>query len=85
MPTIVNFKKQENSIFSDKDFSGDLTDAKNADMLGSQQYVEEWATYSDVLKNSGVLNKTTWLDIRGNHGKKYSCILHMKNIQKLCI
>lgn len=47
--------------------SGDLTDAKNADMLGSQQYIEEWATYSDVLKNSGVLNKTTWLDIRGNH------------------
>ncbi|KAG0724229.1 Transmembrane protein 62 [Chionoecetes opilio] len=48
--------------------SGDLTDAKDADLLGSQQYVEEWATYTKVLKNSGVLNKTTWLDIRGNHG-----------------
>lgn len=47
--------------------SGDLTDAKNEDMLGSQQYIEEWATYSDILKHSGVLNKTVWLDIRGNH------------------
>ena len=64
--------------------SGDLTDAKNADMLGSQQYVEEWATYSDVLKNSGVLNKTTWLDIRGNHGmKKCSIILHLKVMKEL--
>ncbi|KAK3863323.1 hypothetical protein Pcinc_030893 [Petrolisthes cinctipes] len=47
--------------------SGDLTDAKKVDMLGSQQYIEEWATYSDVLRNSGVLNLTVWLDIRGNH------------------
>ncbi|XP_071537020.1 transmembrane protein 62-like [Panulirus ornatus] len=47
--------------------SGDLTDAKNADMLGSQQYIEEWATYSDILHSTGVLNKTVWLDIRGNH------------------
>ena len=49
--------------------SGDLTDAKNMDMLGSKQYIEEWATYRDILHTSGVLNKTVWLDIRGNHGK----------------
>ncbi|KAK7084075.1 Transmembrane protein 62, partial [Halocaridina rubra] len=47
--------------------SGDLTDAKNVDMLGSKQYIEEWATYKDILYTSGVLNKTIWLDIRGNH------------------
>ncbi|XP_064082624.1 transmembrane protein 62-like isoform X1 [Macrobrachium nipponense] len=47
--------------------SGDLTDAKNMDMLGSKQYIEEWATYRDILHSSGVLNKTVWLDIRGNH------------------
>lgn len=58
-------------------FTGDLTDAKNADMLGSQQYIEEWATYSDILKHSGVLNKTVWLDIRGNHGMKLSCIIFL--------
>lgn len=55
--------------------TGDLTDAKNADMLGSQQFIEEWATYSDILKHSGVLNKTVWLDIRGNHGMKFSFII----------
>ncbi|XP_042875483.1 transmembrane protein 62-like [Penaeus japonicus] len=47
--------------------SGDLTDAKTVDMLGSRQYIEEWATYSDIIKTSGVLNHTVWLDIRGNH------------------
>ncbi|XP_042216646.1 transmembrane protein 62-like isoform X2 [Homarus americanus] len=47
--------------------SGDLTDAKAADMLGSRQYVEEWAIYSNVLRSTGVLNNTVWLDIRGNH------------------
>ncbi|XP_045625746.1 transmembrane protein 62 [Procambarus clarkii] len=47
--------------------SGDLTDAKTADRLGSRQFVEEWTTYSEILRTTGVLNKTVWLDIRGNH------------------
>ena len=40
-------------------------------MLGSGQYLEEWKSYSKTLNSSGVLEKTVWLDIRGNHGKLY--------------
>ena len=39
------------------------------DSLGSKQYIDEWKSYRKVLKNSKVLDKTVWLDIRGNHGK----------------
>lgn len=46
--------------------SGDLTDAKDA-ILGSEQYIEEWTEYYSALVDTGVFNKTTWLDIRGNH------------------
>ncbi|XP_023933430.1 transmembrane protein 62 [Lingula anatina] len=47
--------------------TGDLTDAKHKDLQGSGQFQEEWTLYNDVLKETGVLKKTTWLDIRGNH------------------
>lgn len=47
--------------------SGDLTDAKTKDMLGSRQFAEEWTSYYSVLKDTQVMNKTVWLDIRGNH------------------
>ena len=50
--------------------TGDLTDAKYADLRGSMQYVEEWSDYQRVLQRSGVLNKTVWFDIRGNHGNQ---------------
>lgn len=46
--------------------SGDLTDAKDS-LLGSDQYIEEWSAYRSALVDTGILNKTTWLDIRGNH------------------
>lgn len=46
--------------------SGDLTDAKD-EILGSQQYVEEWKTYQSSLLDTKIFNKTNWLDIRGNH------------------
>lgn len=48
--------------------SGDLTDAKNKDNLGSQQHLQEWLTYHEIIEESRVRNKTVWLDIRGNHG-----------------
>lgn len=55
-------------LFIKFDLAGDLTDAKTVDRLGSKQYIEEWATYRDIIQTSGILNDTVWLDIRGNHG-----------------
>lgn len=48
--------------------TGDLTDAKTADNMGSAQQIEEWEIYRNILIESEVVNKTVWLDIRGNHG-----------------
>ncbi|XP_063221359.1 transmembrane protein 62-like isoform X2 [Bacillus rossius redtenbacheri] len=47
--------------------SGDLTDAKTADNIGSSQFVGEWQIYRKLLQDCGVQSKTVWLDIRGNH------------------
>ncbi|KAF9979431.1 Transmembrane protein 62 [Mortierella antarctica] len=50
--------------------TGDLTDAKDKDLVGSMQYLSEWSTYRDALEESGVLakrNGTFWHDLRGNH------------------
>lgn len=49
--------------------SGDLTDAKTKDSIGSEQYEDEWKHYRDILNQTHVRKKTVWLDIRGNHGK----------------
>lgn len=49
--------------------SGDLTDARDPDILGSSQHEREWEIYKESIQSSGVLNKTKWLDIRGNHGQ----------------
>lgn len=48
--------------------SGDITDAKLEDREGSQQFEDEWKQYDRALCESGILDKTIWLDTRGNHG-----------------
>lgn len=30
---------------------------------------EEWEAYKSAVDESGILNKTVWLDLPGNHGK----------------
>lgn len=50
--------------------SGDLTDAKTKDSIGSQQFEKEWQYYRDILNECGIKDRTLWLDIRGNHGRK---------------
>uniref|UniRef100_A0A1B6D3N4 Uncharacterized protein n=2 Tax=Clastoptera arizonana TaxID=38151 RepID=A0A1B6D3N4_9HEMI len=47
--------------------SGDLTDAKTRDSLGSKQYEDEWKIYKNTLDKCKVVEKTLWLDVRGNH------------------
>jgi len=47
--------------------SGDLTDAKTPDLVGSRQFVEEWNFYQKVVQTCLSGSNTVWLDIRGNH------------------
>jgi predicted MPP superfamily phosphohydrolase len=47
--------------------TGDLTDAKASDLTGSRQYENEWKAYHKVITENGILTRTVWLDVRGNH------------------
>ncbi|KAJ6667246.1 hypothetical protein lerEdw1_017224 [Lerista edwardsae] len=45
----------------------DLVDGRTKGELGSDQFEEEWQIYQTILKRSKVMEKTKWLDIKGNH------------------
>lgn len=47
--------------------TGDLTDAKTKDFIGSRQYEIEWQSYRSAIKLAQADEKTIWIDIRGNH------------------
>ncbi|PVV05206.1 hypothetical protein BB560_000277 [Smittium megazygosporum] len=50
--------------------TGDLTDGKDKNKIGSQQYLEEWVAYNNALKNFGLLERDNGeflFDQRGNH------------------
>ena len=48
--------------------TGDITDSRTKQPMGSEQHEEEWIEYRDIINGSNVTKKTVWLDIRGNHG-----------------
>ncbi|XP_071961990.1 transmembrane protein 62-like isoform X2 [Antedon mediterranea] len=47
--------------------TGDLTDAKKPDHIGSEQYEIEWKSYWSILKLANIPERTHWVDVRGNH------------------
>uniref|UniRef100_A0A7G3B2B5 Uncharacterized protein n=1 Tax=Lutzomyia longipalpis TaxID=7200 RepID=A0A7G3B2B5_LUTLO len=47
--------------------SGDLTDARSLNHIGSEQFEGEWEIYRNLLHEHNVTRKTVWLDLRGNH------------------
>ncbi|XP_076377043.1 transmembrane protein 62 isoform X2 [Megalopta genalis] len=59
--------------------SGDLTDAKTKDKMGSKQILEEWQYYKQVLDETKVSKRTLWLDVRGNHDNFNVVSLEAKN------
>ena len=47
--------------------TGDLTDAKTPDLVGSRQFVQEWTFYRTTVQTCLAGSEMQWLDIRGNH------------------
>lgn len=51
--------------------TGDITDARSRDPMGSGQHKTEWLIYDQVRKECLLHNPNVkWLDIKGNHGKR---------------
>ena len=48
--------------------TGDLTDSRTRDPMGSTVFEKEWIMYWNVLNKTKVSSRTNWLDIKGNHG-----------------
>jgi len=46
---------------------GDLTEARRS-RFDTNQYIEEWQSYHNIVKETGVANNRPWLDLPGNHG-----------------
>lgn len=67
--TIKSLIKPEVTIVS-----GDLTHSR-ARKFASLQYEREWIIYKSILNRTNITHYTTWLDIRGNHGKIFALIL----------
>lgn len=61
--------------------TGDLTDAKAKDNLGSSQVKAEWVYYHNIIEETGVSEETVWLDIRGNHGENKNYKLSIKYLK----
>ncbi|KAL6258336.1 hypothetical protein P5V15_010422 [Pogonomyrmex californicus] len=59
--------------------SGDLTDALAKNGLGSNEILQEWQHYKNVIDQTNVSKKTLWLDIRGNHDNFGILNLESKN------
>lgn len=55
--------------------SGDITDSRSPDPMGSDQFLKEWQAYNETRHKCMSDNpKIAWLDIRGNHGKNMRII-----------
>lgn len=49
--------------------TGDITDARKGGgrLFDSDQQIEEWKAYQTAITKTDAVNKTVWLDVRGNH------------------
>lgn len=67
-------------------FEGDLTDAKYKNQRGSTQFIEEWKRYEEVITLCQKYNNNVkWLDVRGNHGEYFFCVLIVIYIFKIIL
>jgi predicted MPP superfamily phosphohydrolase len=48
--------------------TGDITDGRKPNTtFGTGPQLEEWLAYSNAITKTNAINKTKWIDIRGNH------------------